>query len=159
MARNASIGAVLALTLSSYPAFAEMHLMSEHVPPITARLRPVGRVAPNTPIDLIVGLALRNVDLLTYQTNQIYDPRNSNFRHYITPEQFADAFSPSVAEYQSLIDFFRSQHFSIVGAFKQTKQMSHRISNSYIQNRGLDDYGLLKKTTPKRVSKLGNPIA
>jgi subtilase family serine protease len=109
---------VFAAATLSWPApmsAAERQLLHGHVPELAVRLRPIGRVAASKRLDLVLGLPLRNQEALATLLQQIYDPASANFRHYLSAPQFAEMFGPTEQEYQSLIDYARSNGFSVAG--------------------------------------------
>jgi subtilase family serine protease len=90
------------------PAPAAQQVLSRHVPPVTKRLTPTGRLDSRTRLDLAIGLPLRNREQLTNLLQELYQPGNPNFRHFLTPDQFAATFGPSQEDYQKVIDFAKS---------------------------------------------------
>jgi hypothetical protein len=85
------------------------------VPPITKRLAALGRLDANRHLDLAIGLPLRNGGQLTNLLQQLYDPTSANFRHYVSPDQFATSFAPSQADYQAVIDFAKAHGLVVKG--------------------------------------------
>ena len=72
----------------------------------------VRRVPSTTQLTLSVGLAINDVDALVNAANQIADPKSPSYRKYLTPEQFADQFGATAADYQTLLDWARSNHLN-----------------------------------------------
>ena len=58
-------------------------------------LQPLGQLPNTNQLRLAIGLPLRNQADLATLLQQISDPTNPNFRHYLTPEQFTDRFGPN----------------------------------------------------------------
>jgi hypothetical protein len=81
--------------VSALPSSAAQQVLKGHVPPITKKLTSVGRLDGGAHLDLAIGLPLRNREELTNLLQQLYQPSNANFRHYLTPDQFAASFGPS----------------------------------------------------------------
>ena len=48
---------------------------------------------------------------------QIYDPASPNFRHYLTPEQFTEQFGPTEQDYQSVIDFAKTNGLTVKATY------------------------------------------
>jgi hypothetical protein len=88
-----------------------------HVPNVvrTLNLQPVGRLSATNRLHLAIGLPLRNPQVLSNLLHQIYDPASLQYHHYLTPQQFTQMFGPKEADYQSLIDFVRSNGFTVTG--------------------------------------------
>ncbi len=109
-------GFLAALTLmvscwlgSAFPAQgAQQVLKGHHVPKITKQIAPAGRHDSTMHLDVAIGLPLRNHDKLTSLLQELYQPSHANFRHFLTPDQFASCFGPSPEDYQSVIDFAKS---------------------------------------------------
>ena len=66
-----------------------MQKLSQRHVQITKRLPSVGRMESSTHLDLAIGLPLRNREQLTNLLQELYKPVSANFRHYLTPDEFA----------------------------------------------------------------------
>jgi hypothetical protein len=99
--------------VSSLPASAAQQVLKGHVPSATKRLAPINRLDSSTRLDLAIGLPLRNREELTNLLQALYQPGNANFRHYLTPDQFASSFGPSREDYQKMIDFAKSHELIV----------------------------------------------
>ena len=86
----------------------QRQVLKSHVFSITKRLTPIRRLDSRARLDLAIGLPLRNREQLTNLLEGIYNPSDSNFRHYLTPDQFASRFGPNENDYQKVIDFAKS---------------------------------------------------
>jgi hypothetical protein len=88
-----------------------------HVPAVVARLhlQPVGRPSATTRLNFSIGLPLRNEKVLDDLLAQIYDPASPNFRHYLTPDEFAEQFGPTEADYETVIGFARMNGLTVTG--------------------------------------------
>ena len=64
---------------------------------------------------LSIGLPLRNKEELDNLLKDIYDPKSPQYRHFLTPEQFADQFGPTQDDYQKVIDFAKSNGLNVTG--------------------------------------------
>ena len=101
--------------VSSLPTSAAPQVLKGHVPPITKRLAPIRRLDSGARLNLSIGLPLRNREELTNLLQELYQPGNPNFRHYLTPDQFASKFGPSQEDYQKVIDFAKSHGLTVRG--------------------------------------------
>lgn len=105
-------GLALLLTLSvSAPAAPQV--AHGHVPKITKKLSPLGRLNGNQRLQVAIGLPLRNREQLTNLLEDVYNPASPNFRHFLTADEFAASFGPSADDYQSVIDFAKAHHLKI----------------------------------------------
>jgi hypothetical protein len=96
---------------------ADRQVLHGHVPrAVTAlKLPPVGRLPATNHLHLAIGLPLRNPQALSHLLQQIYDPASPQYHHYLTPEKFTEMFGPRQKDYQSLIDFARTNGFAVTG--------------------------------------------
>ncbi len=72
----------------------------------------VGRVPPTTQLTFTIGLVIQNRAALLAAADEIADPNSPSYRHYLTPEQFADQFGVVPADYQSVLDWAQSNHLT-----------------------------------------------
>jgi hypothetical protein len=94
---------------------AQIQVLKGHVPKVAATQQPLGNLDASTRLDLAIGLPLRNPDQLKSLIQQIYQPGNTNFRHYLTPDEFIARFSPSATNYQAVIDFATADGLKVTG--------------------------------------------
>jgi hypothetical protein len=85
-----------------------------HVPDVVSKLKPVGPLAESTPIDVVVALPARNVELRTALLRDIYDPASPRFQQYLSPREYMETFDPTEASYQSLLDFAKANQLTVV---------------------------------------------
>jgi subtilase family serine protease len=84
-----------------------------HLTPEMNKAPLVGRVPPTTQLTLTIGLVIPNRAALVDATQRIADPNSPNYRHYLTPEEFADRFGVSPADYQSVLDWATSNRLNV----------------------------------------------
>jgi hypothetical protein len=94
---------------------AQEQVLTGHVPRAVATQKPVGRMDAAARLDLALGLPLRNPEQLEELLGQIYQPGSTNFRRYLTPEQFTAAFGPTEKDYQAVMDFATKHGLRITG--------------------------------------------
>ena len=94
---------------------AERQALRGHVPAVVARLQPVGRLPGTNRLELAIGLPWHNREGLTNLLRQLYDPASGGFRHYLTPQQFTQAFGPTEPEYQAAIAFAKANGLAVTG--------------------------------------------
>jgi subtilase family serine protease len=88
-------------------------IFTGHVPAVVAKLQPIGRLPATNELRLAIGLASRDEQGLDRFIQQLYDPANPNYRHYLTPAQFAEKFGPTEQDYKKLIDCLESNGLSV----------------------------------------------
>ena len=96
---------------------ADQRVLHGHVPPAVARLglQLAGRLPATNLLHLAIGLPLRNREALTNLLQQIYDPTSPNYRHYLTPQQFTEQFGPTELDYQTVINFAKTNGLEVRG--------------------------------------------
>ena len=92
---------------------AELQTLRGHVPSVLGSLTSTGRLPATNRLNLAICLPLRNGVGLSNLLKQIYDPANPNYRHYLTPAQFTEAFGPTEQDYQTVIAFARANHLEV----------------------------------------------
>jgi subtilase family serine protease len=86
-----------------------------HVPAAVARLQPVNSLSGSEHLHLAIGLPLRNQAMLTELLQRIYNPASPDYRHYLTPEQFAKMFGPTEQDYQAVVTFAKTHGLTVTG--------------------------------------------
>src|SRR6266481_4511623 len=98
------LASLLLLNESSLFAL-ERQYVAGHVPKAAATLQSVGSLPASKEMRLAIALPLRNQEALSKLLTDLYDPNSPRYRHYLTPEQFTDAFGPAEADYNELAAF------------------------------------------------------
>jgi hypothetical protein len=108
------MAACMAFLLSGKPMdAAERQVLSRHVPDAVASSRVLKEVARGTRLDLAIGLPLRNQAALDALLVQLADPTSPNYKHYLTPAQFAAQYGPTVQDYQAMMKFAKSNGLTV----------------------------------------------
>jgi hypothetical protein len=84
-----------------------------HMLPVVKKLQPFVRLPGSAQLHLTIGLPLRDPAGLTNLLQQIYDPASSNYRHFLTSEEFTQRFGPSEQDYASVIAFAESNGLTV----------------------------------------------
>jgi hypothetical protein len=117
-----ALAAAMAAALFPFTARAQgvgKQLLHGHVPPAIARfhLQPMSRLPATNRLNLAIGLPLRNQDALNKLLAEIYDPASTNYHRYLTPEQFVAQFGPAEQDYQSLINFAKTNGLMVTATY------------------------------------------
>src|SRR5690242_12357595 len=114
---NLSLATCVALSFVLLrPAWAvERQTLKGHIPAAAAHLQPIGRLPGVTPLNLVIALPLRNQGALSNVLEELYNPASSQYRHYMTPEQFAEKFGPAKADYEALTVFAKAHGLQVTG--------------------------------------------
>src|SRR5437016_6145021 len=75
--------------------------IDQPIPPAIASAKLTGDVPGMTALSLAISLPLRNQQGLDNLVRNLSDPNSSQYRQYLTPEQFADQFGPTPEQYQA----------------------------------------------------------
>jgi subtilase family serine protease len=112
-----AIFCVAALMLVTSSALAESHLtMTRHVPQAVSsgQAKLVGQLPATQHLSLAISLPLRNENSLNDLLRQIYDPQSSNYRHYLSVQEFTERFGPAAADYEAVRQFARTNGLTVV---------------------------------------------
>jgi len=93
---------------------AERQMLHGHVPAAAGQQAPIGRYDSTKRLHISIGLPARNQADLTALLKELYDPASPNYRHFLTPQQFAEKFGPTEQDYQTLSDFAKANGLAIV---------------------------------------------
>jgi len=88
-----------------------------HVPPAVRSLTPLRSLDPAQHLGLVITLPLRNPEDLTNLLQSLYDPAGTNYRHFLTTEQFTERFGPVPADYQKVADFMTSHGLAVTHTY------------------------------------------
>ncbi|HYA78936.1 MAG TPA: protease pro-enzyme activation domain-containing protein [Candidatus Nitrosopolaris sp.] len=113
-----SLTILLPIPFTTFAQMSARQFLHGHVPDAIGyfHLQPVGRLPATNRLNLAIGLPLRNRAALNELLRQIYDPTSPNFRHYLTPAEFAERFGPTAADYKAVIAFARANGLTVTGA-------------------------------------------
>src|SRR3984957_1872035 len=104
----------LLFTLSTQAQQA-LQVLHNHVRPAisSGEATPVGVLPSNQRMSLAITLPLRNQAELTSLLDRLYDPTSSDYRQFLTVDQFTEQFGPSVQDYQAVVSFARANGFTV----------------------------------------------
>src|SRR5438105_14951575 len=91
---------VISMTRASSPG---QKTVSGNVPAAARMLVPNGVPPASKQLNLAIGLPVHKQDELKQFLADLYDPASTNYRKYLTPEQFTERFGPSQQEYEAII--------------------------------------------------------
>jgi len=102
-------------------AFADGHqeLTCYHVPK-QALQYPIGPMYPDKRLDLVITLPIPNKAERDRFLQDLYDPKSPEYRHYLTPQEYAQRFGPSQADYDAVAGFFRNLGFKVTTSPSRT---------------------------------------
>ena len=92
-------------------------VMTHHVRDLveTDAVQASGRLASNQVMKLDIVLPLRNPAGLKTLLSQIYDPKSPAYHQFLTVSQFTAKFGPTQEDYDAVVDFAKSNGFTVTG--------------------------------------------
>ncbi|HUD83526.1 MAG TPA: choice-of-anchor tandem repeat GloVer-containing protein, partial [Candidatus Saccharimonadales bacterium] len=94
---------------------ADRQFLHNQLPAAVTNAAPLRHFSRWARLNLTIGLPLRDRTGLTNLLQQLYDPASPNFRHFLTPEQFAQRFGPTEEDYQAVVSFAQSHGLVVTG--------------------------------------------
>jgi subtilase family serine protease len=88
-----------------------------HVPAVVSQLASTGGLAATNDLHLAIGLQLRNEAALDDLIRQVSDPASPSYQQYLTPEEFASQFAPTVADYQAVVNFAQANGLAVTATY------------------------------------------
>jgi Pro-kumamolisin, activation domain len=104
---------LLASALSAEAAGVGLKTLPGHVPNAVLGLVAKDDLASTNRLNLAIGLSLKDEPGLDDFLRQLYDPGSPNYRRFITPEQFAERFSPTQRDYDIVAAFARRNGLTV----------------------------------------------
>lgn len=93
----------------------------------------VGPVPQDTQIALAIGLPIRNPNDLNDQIKQVSDPRNANFRRFISQAVFRSTYGATDADYQSLKNWSEASGFTSVATYSNNLLLTVKATAALIE--------------------------
>jgi kumamolisin len=104
------------------------------VSPLTGKAHRLGGLAASRQLGVTVTLALRDTTGLDSFLSALYDPSSPEYRHFLTPQQFARQFGPTAASQQEVTSWLRTQGLKITGTSPNGVQIFARGSVPALQH-------------------------
>lgn len=113
----AALVCAAAFLLFAIPGLAQqpLQVLHNHVRPAVAsgQAAPVGLLPPTQRLNLAITLPLRNQNDLTSLLGRINDASSPDYRQFLSVAQFAEQFSPTVQDYQTVVNFAKANGFTV----------------------------------------------
>jgi len=87
--------------------------ISSNVPGFIRVGTPAGATNTNTTISIMVWLQVKNQAALNELAANLYNPKSSSYRHWVTPAQFAQEFAPTAANAATVASFLTANGLTI----------------------------------------------
>ncbi|MBV9613931.1 MAG: S8/S53 family peptidase [Ktedonobacteraceae bacterium] len=125
-------------------------VVDNHVDPALSQSQLVQTAPVSQPLDISVGLQMRNKGEFDSLLKAIYDPASSSYHHYLTPDQFNQEFAPTDDQVQQVETYLQGLGMAVknvapdnlllnVGATVEQAQQAFNVQiNTY--RRGRETY-------------------
>jgi subtilase family serine protease len=104
------------------------------VPEVVAQLQRLELLPATNRLRLAIGLPWRNQGTLTNLLHQLYHLGSPNFHHFLTPSQFTEQFGPTEQDYQSVMDYAKSNGLQVAGTYANRAVLDVSGSVADIEN-------------------------
>lgn len=101
------------LALSASAVVAQSVALPGHLPAVIGAAKQLNRIDAAEQVTLALVLPLRNQDQLADLLHRLYTPGDLLYGQYLTPEIFAQQFSPTQADYEAVIAFAQAQGLTV----------------------------------------------
>jgi subtilase family serine protease len=88
-------------------------IVDSHVDPAISQSQLVQTTPASQPLDISVGLQIRNPGAFDNLLGAMYDPASPTYHQYLTPDQFTQNFAPTDDQVQQVEDYFQSQGMTV----------------------------------------------
>jgi subtilase family serine protease len=88
-------------------------VLTSQTVPLVSRAHLLGAASAQQQLKLSIGLHLRNQQELHTLLGDMYDPHSPMYHHFLSPQQFADAFGPTADQQQQVLDYLRQAGLKI----------------------------------------------
>ena len=107
----------LAVVTSMATACLAQSVLTHHVRDVvrSGQTAPVGRLPQSQVLQLDLVLPLRDPAGLKTFLSDVYNPKSSNFRQFLTPTQFTARFGPTAEDYDTVLRFAANNGLQVVG--------------------------------------------
>ncbi|HEX7570671.1 MAG TPA: protease pro-enzyme activation domain-containing protein, partial [Verrucomicrobiae bacterium] len=110
------VGAVMCFFLTASTGWsADRQALHGHVPKAVQSRQALRRLETTNVLRLSIGLPLRNQGALTNLLQELYDSSSSNYRRFLSADEFARRFGPAEQDYQAVMEFAKTNGFKVVG--------------------------------------------
>ncbi len=101
--------------LFAIPGFAQQSLPTRHIRPAVSsgQAALVGALPATQQIQLEIMLPLRNQEALTSFLGRLQDPSSTDYRKFLSVQQFTDQFGPTAQDYQAVVAWAHSKGFEV----------------------------------------------
>ena len=144
---------VAVLTIASVASYAASQpMMTRHTRAavVSGEAHLVGRMPATQTMRFSVVLALRHAPELENFLRDVYDPSSSNYRHFLTPEEFTARFGPSQEDWDATVRFAKDNGFTIIDGTREGRALQLKGTVSQVEKAFHVTMGLYQHPTENR---------
>jgi kumamolisin len=93
-----------------------------------------GHLAASQVLQLDLVLPLRDSAGLDAFLADVYNPKSPNFRQFLTPQQFTERFGPTQADYNTVVNFAKTNGLTVTGGSRDTMEVQVKGPASAIES-------------------------
>ena len=147
------------LTIAALVPIVSLVSQAQSLPPLTHHVReatrtggakPVGLLPSDQVMSLDVVLPLRDPAGLDSFLEELYDPGNPSYRHFLTVQEFTERFGPSQEDYDGVVSFAKANGFAVVGGTRDGMNVQIRGPVSAVENAFHVSMGTYRHPTENR---------
>lgn len=117
---------------------------------VSGQAQSVGRLPATQLLRFDIVLALRHPAELDNFLQALYDPSNSSYRHFVTPQEFTARFGPSQEDYDAVIQFAKASGFAIEGGSRDAIDVQLKGTVAAVEKAFHVTMGVYQHPTEKR---------
>ena len=127
-------------------------LLTRHVPEavLNGEARLVGQLPATQTMHFDIVLAMRHQPELENFLQQVYDPKSSSYRHFVTVKEFTERFGPSQEDYDALIAFAKASAFTVTGGSRDSMDVQFTGTVANIEKAFHVNMGVYQHPTESR---------
>ena len=109
--------AIVAIVLAAATESRAQYISTNHVREAvrSGLAQQVGRLPQSQELSLDIVLPLRDQAALEDFLAEVYNPRSSSYRHFLTVSEFTEKFGPTVADYAAVVKYAKSNGLTVTG--------------------------------------------
>jgi subtilase family serine protease len=127
-------------------------LMTRHTRSVvvSGEAKSLGRMPATQTMNVSMILALRNAPELENFLQDVYDPSSSNYRHFVTPEEFTARFGPSQEDWDATVRFAKENGFKVIAGTRDSRDLQLKGTVAQVEKAFHVTMGLYQHPTENR---------
>ena len=109
----AVLASIISFSMVTMAPAAGRQWLKCYIVPREDLLHPVGRMPPGTVLHLAIGIAVPHPAAVDQWVQRVNDPKSTDYKHFLSPQEFTRRFGPAKEDYDRVIAFFKRRGFII----------------------------------------------